>query len=203
MADNAEAYAALIRELNAATNPLGSDAPPAPPDVNVSATGVRATSDLGDRASARVPAAASSVGESSPLRFAAPLENEDKHELPPPAAAEAPDPTIYASEFLDEILDISPDVPPVYREKALELFKRRVLAFGFDGRLGHLDANAKVRTKDDVNPISEPMHGASPEKRQVIEEQLKKWFELGVIEPSESPWAAPVVIVYRNGKPRF
>ncbi|EJD36878.1 hypothetical protein AURDEDRAFT_36048, partial [Auricularia subglabra TFB-10046 SS5] len=83
------------------------------------------------------------------------------------------------------------------------LLRRRAAAFGFDGRLGHLSVNARIRTKEGVEPIALPMHGASPEKKQVIEEQLKAWFELGVIEESISPWAAPVVIVYRNGKPRF
>jgi hypothetical protein len=47
------------------------------------------------------------------------------------------------------------------------------------------------------------MYSSSPEKRRVIDEQLEKWFEQGVIEPSVSPWSAPVVIAYRNGKPRF
>lgn len=32
---------------------------------------------------------------------------------------------------------------------------------------------------------------------------MDKWFEQDVIEPSKSPWSAPVVIAYRNGKPRF
>ena len=36
-----------------------------------------------------------------------------------------------------------------------------------------------------------------------MDEQLDKWFEQDVIEPSKSPWSAPVVIAYRNGKPRF
>ncbi|EJD51917.1 hypothetical protein AURDEDRAFT_56011, partial [Auricularia subglabra TFB-10046 SS5] len=111
--------------------------------------------------------------------------------------------TVYDSADLEKTLDIASDVPAAYRQKALELFRKHVKAFGFDGRLGHLDANAEVRTKEGVHPISEPMHGASPEKREVIEKQIRKWFELGVIEPSKSPWAAPVVIVYRNGKPRF
>ncbi|EJD40130.1 hypothetical protein AURDEDRAFT_34924, partial [Auricularia subglabra TFB-10046 SS5] len=83
------------------------------------------------------------------------------------------------------------------------LLRKHVLAFGFDGRLGHLHTNARVRTKEDTDPIAVPMHSASPEKRQVIEDQLRKWIELGVIKDSVSPWAAPVVIVYRNGKPRF
>jgi hypothetical protein len=37
----------------------------------------------------------------------------------------------------------------------------------------------------------------------VIKEQLEKWYHQGVIEPSISPWSAPVVIAYWNGKPRF
>ena len=52
-------------------------------------------------------------------------------------------------------------------------------------------------------PISVPMYHASPQKREIIDEQLNTWFEQGVIEPSKSPWSAPVVIAYRNGKPRF
>ncbi|EJD43086.1 hypothetical protein AURDEDRAFT_29632, partial [Auricularia subglabra TFB-10046 SS5] len=83
------------------------------------------------------------------------------------------------------------------------LLRKHVLSFGFDGRLGQLHTNARVCTKEGTDPIAVPMHGASPEKRQVIKEQLRKWIELGVIEDSVSPWAAPVVIVYRNGKPRF
>jgi hypothetical protein len=47
------------------------------------------------------------------------------------------------------------------------------------------------------------MYGASPAKRQVIDEQMEKWIRQEVVEPSKSPWGAPVVIAYRNGKPRF
>ena len=47
------------------------------------------------------------------------------------------------------------------------------------------------------------MYGASPEKREVIDKQMKTWFESDVIEPSVSPWGFLVVISYRNGKPRL
>jgi hypothetical protein len=36
-----------------------------------------------------------------------------------------------------------------------------------------------------------------------MDKQINSWLALGVIEPSRSPWAAPVFIVYRNGKPRM
>jgi len=32
---------------------------------------------------------------------------------------------------------------------------------------------------------------------------MDKWIQLGVIEPSKSPWAASAFIVHRNGKPRM
>ncbi|EIN09306.1 hypothetical protein PUNSTDRAFT_25349, partial [Punctularia strigosozonata HHB-11173 SS5] len=83
------------------------------------------------------------------------------------------------------------------------MLRRRVKAFGFDDRLGHHPSRVKIRTKPDQEPIAVPMYGASPEKRKVIEEQIGKWFQQGVIEPSQSPWSVPVVIAYRNGKARF
>ncbi|KDR82299.1 hypothetical protein GALMADRAFT_40383, partial [Galerina marginata CBS 339.88] len=83
------------------------------------------------------------------------------------------------------------------------MLENRVKAFGFDGRLGHHPAKVHIRTKDGQVPISVPMYGTSPEKKRFIDEQVDKWFEQDVIEPSRSPWSAPVVIAYRNGKPRF
>jgi len=76
-------------------------------------------------------------------------------------------------------------------------------AFGFDGRLGHYPSRVHIHTVDGQVPISVPMYGSSPAKHQVIDEQIDKWFEQGVIEPSKSPWSAPVVIAYRHGKAWF
>jgi hypothetical protein len=45
------------------------------------------------------------------------------------------------------------------------------------------------------------MYAASPLKREVIDKQMDLWFERKVIEPSVSPWGAPCVVVFRNGKP--
>ncbi|KAI5822150.1 hypothetical protein K523DRAFT_205541, partial [Schizophyllum commune Tattone D] len=83
------------------------------------------------------------------------------------------------------------------------MLQRRQGAFALDGRLGNHPAMAKIRTKEGVEPIALPMRGSSPAKKAVMDEQIDKWFEQDVIEPSRSPWSAPVVIAYRNGKPRF
>jgi hypothetical protein len=48
-------------------------------------------------------------------------------------------------------------------------------------------------------PISLPLFPSSPVQWEVIDKQMDKWIQLGVIEPSKSPWKAPAFIVYRNG----
>lgn len=119
-----------------------------------------------------------------------------------PKTAEVPIVEDFASKDLRRILDVG-ELPEHLKERVWQMLQNRVLAFGFDGRLGHLETKCRIRMKEGVEPIAVPMYGASPAKRVVIDEQLKKWFAQGVIEPSESPWSAPVVIVYRNGKARF
>ncbi|KAJ8333827.1 hypothetical protein SKAU_G00411460 [Synaphobranchus kaupii] len=43
----------------------------------------------------------------------------------------------------------------------------------------------------------------SPAKRLVAEEKVKEMAAAGVIEPSDSPWAAPAVLVQKSGEWRF
>ncbi|KAL1684388.1 hypothetical protein GGG16DRAFT_32175, partial [Schizophyllum commune] len=83
------------------------------------------------------------------------------------------------------------------------MLDRHQRAFALDGRLGDYEAATRIRTKEGTQPIAVPMFGALPAKKTVIDEQVNKWYQQGVIEESRSPWSAPVVIAYRNGKPRF
>ncbi|KAF9022530.1 hypothetical protein BDZ89DRAFT_956515, partial [Hymenopellis radicata] len=127
---------------------------------------------------------------------------DDKDEEYGPKTAAMPDPTVYSSSKIREVLDVG-DLPEDQKEAAWNMLETHVKAFGFDGRLGSLEGEAKIRLKEGVEPISMPMYNASPAKREVIDKQIDTWFEQGVIEPSKSPWGAPVVIAYRNNKPRF
>ncbi|KDQ23443.1 hypothetical protein PLEOSDRAFT_1016991, partial [Pleurotus ostreatus PC15] len=83
------------------------------------------------------------------------------------------------------------------------VLRRRSKAFGLGGRLGRVARKATIPLKPGVQPISLPMYGTSPAKREVLDAQLTKWFAQEVIEPSKSPWGSPCMIVYRNGKPRL
>ncbi|KAF9025709.1 hypothetical protein BDZ89DRAFT_953563, partial [Hymenopellis radicata] len=128
--------------------------------------------------------------------------DEDRDEEYGPKTAAMPDPTVYPSAKIREVLDVG-DLPEDQKEAAWTMLEKHVKAFGFDGRLGSLQGEAKIRLKEGVQPISMPMYNASLAKREVIDKQIDPWFEQGVIEPSKSPWGAPVVIAYRNNKPRF
>lgn len=131
-------------------------------------------------------------------------EEEEDEELGPKTSY-MPDVEIYDSAKLREILDVADDLPPEMEERVWTMLEKNQLAFAFDGRLGHYPSKVKIKLKngDNEDPISLPMYSSSPAKREVIDKQIDSWYELGVIEPSESPWAAPVVIAYRNQKPRF
>ena len=127
-----------------------------------------------------------------------PLESEQFG----PKTAELPDPTTYPSHKMEEYLDVG-SLPENLREKAWKMLRRCQKAFGFDDRLGHHLGKVHIRTAEGQVPIAVPMYGTSPAKQAVINEQLDKWFKQDVIEPSRSPWSVPVVIAYRNGKPRL
>lgn len=109
------------------------------------------------------------------------------------------------SEEVDvaKLVNLGPDVPEDVKPRLEEVLRKNFKAFGVDGRLGEVNAQVPIPLQPGTNPISVPMYGASPAKREVIEKQVNAWFEAGVIEPSKSPWGFPVVVVYRNGKPRL
>ncbi|KZT31707.1 hypothetical protein SISSUDRAFT_973101, partial [Sistotremastrum suecicum HHB10207 ss-3] len=76
-------------------------------------------------------------------------------------------------------------------------------AFGLDGRLGEHDTLVDILLKPDAKPVSLPPFPISPASREVMDKQMDKWINLGVVEPSKSPWGAPAFITYRQKKPRM
>ena len=119
-----------------------------------------------------------------------------------PKTAEVAEDTIPSHRLLEE-LDINPELSPEKRKRIQDVIMRNEMAFGLDDRLGHLDARVQIPLKPGAKEISLPPFATSPANREVMDKQMDKWIQLGVIEPSKSPWAAPAFIVYRNGKPRM
>ena len=119
-----------------------------------------------------------------------------------PKTAEMPEDSTSSAPFLQEI-DISPHLNDIQTNRLQEVLKRHEDAFGLEGRLGHYLEEVDIPLLPDTKPISIPPFQASPANREVIDKQMDTWIKLGVIEPSKSPWGAPVFIAYRNNKPRM
>ncbi len=54
-----------------------------------------------------------------------------------------------------------------------------------------------IRLTDDM-PIRCPAYQASPLKKEIIRQQLKEMEADGIIEPSSSPWASPVILMPKS-----
>ena len=76
---------------------------------------------------------------------------------------------------------------------------------GPDGRLGCTDLlQHTIRTDPEQPPISQRPYKVGYKARQIIEEQVNELLAQGLIKPSDSPWASPVVLVAKkDGTTRF
>ena len=119
-----------------------------------------------------------------------------------PKTAEAPPEEIKENDLIKAV-DFSEYLSEDQRIRLQQTVAKHKLAFSLNGRLGHYDAKVEIPLKTDAQPVSLPPFPASPVNRQVMDEQMDTWMKQEVIEPSVSPWAAPVFIVWRNGKPRM
>lgn len=72
------------------------------------------------------------------------------------------------------------------------------------GTLGRTNqATHRIVTADDI-PVRSKAYRVSPLKKEVMEKELDKMMQEGIIEPSQSPWASPVVLVPKtDGSLRF
>lgn len=56
----------------------------------------------------------------------------------------------------------------------------------------------------DHPPVKLPPYRVSPKEQEVIDREVSKLLSAGAIQPANSPWSAPVVIVpKKDGSPRF
>jgi hypothetical protein len=108
---------------------------------------------------------------------------------------------IYPSDKLREVIDVDPALEPSQQDVLYKIIEENQAAFGFDGRLGHLKSKVHIQLAQGMKPISMPPYYASPAKRDIIDKQIDLWLSQDVIEDSKSPWGAPVIVVYHNGKP--
>lgn len=62
----------------------------------------------------------------------------------------------------------------------------------------------QINLKPDARPYNSPPFRYAPARRQIIEQNLKEMTEQGIISPSKSPWASPVILApKKDGNLRF
>ncbi|KAG6914429.1 hypothetical protein DXG01_000401, partial [Tephrocybe rancida] len=83
---------------------------------------------------------------------------------------------------VEDLVTLGPDIPDDVQPHLVEVLRQNSAAFGAGGHLGQVAAKVSILLQPGVQPISVPMYGASPAKREVIDKQMKAWFEAGVIE---------------------
>jgi hypothetical protein len=106
--------------------------------------------------------------------------------------------------------------PPVFADTywcgALETEQRKALTAVLDefksvfsNQPGRTTAiSHQINLQPNVQPIYSPPFRLSPEKSAFVKEEIENLLKSGIIEPSDSPWASPVVVVKKsNGEFRL
>ena len=98
-----------------------------------------------------------------------------------------------------------PDIPPEEKEQLLEFLASNHEAFSLEeGERGETDLVEMVIDTGDAPPLKQAARRMPFSVRQEVACLLKEMQRDGVIEPSNSPWASPVVLVRKcDGSHRF
>ncbi|KAG0976387.1 hypothetical protein G6F28_012671 [Rhizopus arrhizus] len=98
------------------------------------------------------------------------------------------------------------DINKSMKEELLKLLKRYQHIFDWDNdTIGRTNLiNHKIIIEENTLPISHRPYRISPLEAEHLQKELNKYCKLGVISPSNSPWAAPVILVKKkNGDYRM
>ncbi|GFX07415.1 hypothetical protein TNCV_5091301 [Trichonephila clavipes] len=102
-------------------------------------------------------------------------------------------------------LMMSPELSDEQRNKLSELLWK------FSGLFTKTDKSTAAKTNvkpriftGDHAPINQRAYRVSPTERRIIHEEVQKMLDEGIVQPSESPWSSPVVLVRKkDGSWRF
>ncbi|GFW23192.1 retrovirus-related Pol polyprotein from transposon 297 [Trichonephila clavipes] len=102
-------------------------------------------------------------------------------------------------------LMMSPELSDEQRNKLSELLRK------FSGLFTKTDKSTAAKTNvkhriftGDHAPINQRAYRVSPTERRIIHEEVQKMLAEGIVQPSESPWSSPIVLVRKkDGSWRF
>ena len=107
-------------------------------------------------------------------------------------------------ELSEEVANMNlKNVPQEYHAKVKTMLNKHSQMW--TGRLGRIELTShRITLKPDAVPVKQAPYRAGPRGRQNETEQVKAMLKEGVIAPSESEWASPVVLVSKSdGTLRF
>jgi transposase InsO family protein len=109
-------------------------------------------------------------------------------------------------EHLQPLIDnVSGELTDSEKKKlACLILEYTSIFIGPDKEMGHTDLTKHRIDTDNAKPIKLPPHRMSMKEKVIVDELVNDMLEKGVVEPSTSPWAAPVVLAWKkDGTPRF
>ena len=64
------------------------------------------------------------------------------------------------------------------------------------------DSECTFELNEGAKPVNRPPYRIAPKKREAVKETIEELRTLGIIEPSRSEWAFPVLIIKKGEKMR-
>ena len=99
----------------------------------------------------------------------------------------------------DMVTEASADLDMNQRSKLERLVCSYANVFAIpDGQLGCTDRIRHTIDTGDARPIRQVPRRLAPSQREIAEKEINKMLDQGTIEPSDSPWAAPIVLVAKK-----
>ena len=81
------------------------------------------------------------------------------------------------------------------RSGLVHILQSHLPCLAFDGSLGECSVICHEINTSTTRPISAVPYRQSPATARIVQKQVAEWLAIGVIRPSCSPWASPVVVV--------
>ena len=104
---------------------------------------------------------------------------------------------------LETVLE-EPDLPPAEKMALLDFLTDHHYAFCLEGERGKTDIIRMEIYTGNARPRRQPARRMPPLVQREVSQQLAEMQRDGVIEPSSSPWASPIVLVKkRDGTHQF
>ena len=127
---------------------------------------------------------------------------EIKGDLVLPCTSDTTEFPEHLQPLLDQVSESLSDVQ-IQQLRALILNYTSIFV-GPDGELGHTDITKHRIDTGSAKPVKLPPRRFGPVERDIIDNEVDKMMSKGIIEPSNSPWASPVVLAQKkDGSTRF